>query len=297
MAARFEGWLFGPESPARLRVCRVGLLLVVALRVAAPPYHELGGQPRSLFDPPWFLTWLPAMPPGRALVALQVAGLLAVGLGLAGPARRRRVAFVVAWASLLVLAGLRASRGKIMHNDLLLLFACVPFLAGPFDERSAEDLEPSAMHGWPIRAAWVVVAVAYFRAGLGKLLTSGLEWVFSDNMRWIQLNAIRRGRAPTDAVSTFVYERPWLAVSAAALLLAFELSAPLVLVSARFRVGFALAAAGLHLGTWLTIGLDYSAWALTVGLVLVDWPAVLRRRRRAGLLGPQHHRRAEVGTP
>ena len=53
--------------------------------------------------------------------------LLPVALALHALAADR-----LAWGCYLVLAGLFGSRGKVMHNDLLLLWTAVPFLqAGP----------------------------------------------------------------------------------------------------------------------------------------------------------------------
>lgn len=275
---RAEAWLFGPESPLRLRVVHTGLAVLLGLRIALGPYAELAGQDPSLFDPPWFLALLSSMPSVSTIVAIQALGVAGAMLALTGPERRRRIAYALAWGALLILAGLRASRGKVMHNDLLLLFCCVPFLAAPLD--TSADRNPSSRFGWPIRTAMVVIAVAYFRAGLGKVLTAGPLWVFSDNMRWIMRTAARHQplRAPTDAVSSFVVDQPWLAVLLAGGVLAFELSGLAILWWARWRVSFVVGAALLHAGTWMTIGLDYWTWAAVVALVLVDWPAVVRSR-------------------
>ncbi|MBA3303711.1 MAG: hypothetical protein H0U26_07555 [Acidimicrobiia bacterium] len=270
---RAEAWLFAPERPDRMRFVAAGLAVLVGVRVALSPYRALAGQPDALFDPPWVLRWVPAMPSLSVIIALQVLGTAAAVVAVIGPERRRRLAFAAGWGCLLVLAGLRASRGKILHNDLLLIFACVPFLAAP---------RPSSRAGWPLRTATAVIALVYFKAGLGKLAAAGLGWVFSDNMRWIMFGAANAEpqRAPTDAVARFVMDRPTLAVLAAASVFTFELSAPLILFRPRFRVGWALVAVGLHAGTWLAIGLDYWAWAGVVLLVLVDWPAAWSRRRR-----------------
>jgi hypothetical protein len=55
------------------------------------------------------------------------------------------------------------------------------------------------------------------------------------------------------------------------------------------RVWYALAAVVLHITTWLLLGLDYWAWAITVPLVLIDWPAVAAhwRARRAAPATPE----------
>jgi hypothetical protein len=50
---------------------------------------------------------------------------------------------------------------------------------------------------------------------------------------------------------------------------------PLVLFWPRLRWLFIPAVIGLHIGIRLTLGLDYSAWWLTVLVVFIDWPLVV----------------------
>jgi hypothetical protein len=83
--------------------------------------------------------------------------------------------------------------------------------------------------------------------------------------------AAATGRMPWRQVPLFVGDRAWLAHLVAAGLLAIELSAPLVLVSRRYRAAFIVLVFALHAGTWLALGLDYWGWILTVAVVLFDW--------------------------
>jgi hypothetical protein len=273
---RVDGFLFGAESSRRLVVTHLALAVVVGLRVALGPYRGLADLPPALFRPVWFLAPLADAPPLAAIVALQVAGTLAAAAAFSP--RHRRVAFAVAWACLLVLAGLRASRGKVLHNDVLLLLACVPFLAAPA-VRGWGDRRPSASYGWPVRAALVVVAGAYFLCGLHKLRLSGLAWVTSDNLRWVMAVAARSGRPAVPEVTRFVGDHAALAHVAAAAVLALELSFPVVLVRPSWRPAWAAAAVAFHAATWVTLGIDYWAWAAVAVAVLVDWD-------RARLPGP-----------
>jgi hypothetical protein len=59
--------------------------------------------------------------------------------------------------------------------------------------------------------------------------------------------------------------------------LAFELTLWVVLLRPGLAPYFAFWAAALHTGIWLTIGINYVSWALTVAVVFVDLPAVLER--------------------
>lgn len=269
-----------PGTGHHLAVVRTGLAVIVALRLATGPFAQLAGQPAALFRPPDLLAWLPSMPPLAVLVALPVVGTAAAVAAAAG--RRPATTFALAWVSLLVLAGLRGSLGKILHNDVLLLLAALPVVLAPSGARWG-DLRPSIRWGWPVRAAQAVVAVVYAACAVQKLRHTGLAWVTGDNMRWILYSAADGSRAPTRAAALFIADRAWLSHLTAGGLLGVELAAPLLLARPRTRPLFVLLAALLHLGTWLTLGLDYWGWALTVAVVALPvswWHVPVRRRQR-----------------
>jgi hypothetical protein len=286
---RLRAWLddtlWGPETAARLVAVHVGLSALIGIRIVAGPYRRLAETPAALVDPVPILGWLDRMPSAQVFVALQVVGGLAA---LAAVLRRRpRLAFAVAWLCYLVLAGLRGSRGKVLHNDLLLLWASAPFLLAPV----AVDLRDRVArrgYGWPVRVAMVVTTLIYLFAGYHKLRRSGLEWAFGDNMRYVLLWGPSIGHTPWEAGARWVGEHLWAAKATSIGILGLELTFPLVLVVKRVRVWYAVAAVGLHLGTWLLLGLDYWAWALTVPLLLIDWPAVAERAR--GLVAGRRER-------
>lgn len=275
--SRADAFLFGSEAAGRVRATRALLAVVVGLRVALGPYRELVGQPAALFRPPWYLSWLDAMPPVEIIVGVQVVGALAAVLVVVG--WRERATFALAWASLLVLGGLRASRGKFLHNDVLLLLVCIAFLLAPVGLRWL-DRRRGRTYGWPVRTALAVVAIVYFLTGAQKLVTSGPAWVTSDNLRNVMYAAPISGRAPTDAVALFVADRPWLTHVLAAATLAIELGFLAILVWPRVRPFFVVAAVALHGSIWLTHGLDYLPWVAVVSVVLIDWSEVVERIRR-----------------
>jgi hypothetical protein len=89
---------------------------------------------------------LERMPPREVIVALQIVGW---SRRCRAAPTWPRAAFAVAWVCYLVLAGLRASRGKVLHNDLLLLWmsARVPARAPSRDAGS----HSTPAHGWPVQ--------------------------------------------------------------------------------------------------------------------------------------------------
>jgi hypothetical protein len=280
--------LWGPETGARLLVVHVGLSLLIGVRIVAGSYRQLAGTPAALVDPVPLLGWLDRMPSAEVFVVLQVVGGLAA---LAAALRKRpRLAFAVAWVCYLVLAGLRGSRGKVLHNDLLLLWASAPFLLAPA-RIDRHDPVPRRRYGWPIRVAIVIVALVYFLAGYHKLRRSGLEWAYGDNMRYVALWGPSIGASGWDGLARWVGEHVWVARASGVFILGLEVTFPVVVFVRRARVWYAVAAVLLHVTTWFLLGLDYWAWAVTVPLVLIDWPAAvagLRSRlqaRRAGAAG------------
>jgi len=282
LLARADARLTAPGPAYRLIEVHTLVALVIGLRLATRDWTLVAARPAVLTDGLSVMSWLPTAPPALALTALQVVGLGGVVLVVAR--RRAQAGFVVAWCAYTALAALWGSSGKVMHNDVLtvtvgfvLLFARPP---------APGEVGSRVRWGWPPRAALVVLGAVYLTTGLQKVRHSGLDWVFSDNMAWI----LRQGSSPYAAgLSAVVSEQPLVSRSLAGGALLLELSAPLWLAVRRTRIPFALAVAVMHLSIWLLLGLDYSAWWLTVAAVavplglppgrrLVDVPGALRVR-------------------
>ena len=287
--AALDDALWGPETARRLLFVHAGLSALIGVRIVAGSYRQLAGTPRPLVDPVPFLGFLDQMPAAWVFVGLQVVGGVAA---LAAVLRRRpRAAFAVAWVCYLVLAGLRGSRGKVLHNDLLLLWASAPFLLAPavIDGR---DRVPRRRWGWPIRVSIVVIALVYFFAGYHKLRRSGPEWAYGDNMRYVSLWGPSIGSSGWPGLATWVGDNIWVSRASGVFILGLELTFPVVVFVRWTRALYALAAVFLHATTWLLLGLDYWAWAVSVPLVLIDWPAVVDRAR--GRLRPRPGEAAET---
>jgi hypothetical protein len=269
---RIDGWLFRPGPASRLWGVRFGLTALLAVRLGIGRWRELAGQPAALFHPPLFWRWLDQMPSERLILAVQVAGFVAAVLALAG--RRVRLTFPIAWLCFVFLEGLIDSRGKISHNQVILILACVPILLAPAVS-SWKDRRTSVATGWPVQAALVVVAMTYTFTGLGKVLKSGWSWVATDNLRWVLAAGVRSAKPPTDGLAQFVVDHPGLAHLVAFGAIAIELGFVLVLVTPRLRPWFAAGSVAIHVGTYLCLGLEYWSWMLTALVVLVAWERLL----------------------
>lgn len=272
-ALRPVGWIdariTAPGTSRRLALVRTGLAVVIGLRIATRDWAVLARQPPELFSPVGVVRLIPSMPEAWVLWTLRGVGTVAA-LAVVGR-RFPRIALAVAWTCLLVLAGLWGSAGKILHNDVLLLLATVPVLLAPADA-GPSDRTTSRAWGWAPRASLAVVGLVYFLTGYQKLHHSGLSWVTSDNMRWVLYQGALSPRSPYPGLSRALANQGWLSHLVAGSALAIELSAPLVLALRPTRRLFLVAAAVLHGMIWLTLGLDYWGWILTVAAVTLPSP-------------------------
>lgn len=302
---RLDAALVAPGPAGRVVTLQTLLVLLFGLRLATRDWTLIAQRPPELTEHLWLLGWLPGPVPAPVLTALQVAGLAGVALVLTR--RAPRAGFALAWGALLVLAGLWGASGKFTHNDLLgltvafpLLFARVPSLLpdlrGAPGEPAAEDQDPA--WGWPPRAALGVLGCVYFLTGAQKVAHGGVDWVLGDSMAWI----LRQGTSPFGPDLThLVADTPSLPSLLAGGALALELSAPLWLAWRPARLPFAAAVTLMHGSIWAFLGIDYTAWVLTVWAVVLatgvpeHW-SVPRARPGAGrLVGTGRRRTAPVG--
>lgn len=268
--------LWGPEPGRRLLFVHSALSVLIGLRVVLGPYRPLAEVPPALFEPVLPLALLSSMPSEGVIIALQVAGGLAAVL--AATRRWPRQTFALAWLCYLVLAGLRGSRGKVLHNDLMLLWASAPLLLAPLGV-SWHDRRPRRATGWPVRAAMLLTALVYLLAGYHKLRRSGLDWAVGENVRFVMLWGPTIGRAQWESMATWVGEHLWASQLTGAYILFVELTFPLALLWRSSRWFYVASAVALHAATWLLLGLDYWAWAATVAILFIDWPALIDRAR------------------
>lgn len=289
-----QRFVFAPEDARRLAGLRIGLFGLLAFRLAVNDYDFVAGQPATLFDPVSLFHLLSAMPSPGLVSVLQPLAVLAAVLAMAGVFPR--VSFPAAFALSVFLNLMLNATGKVVHNDVLLTLCLIPLVAAPGaatrawslrrpgrGERGADRGRGAAgvAYGWPIRTAMVIVGLAYLFAGLQKLRYSGIDWVTTDNLRYVLWSA-SDGRADPNSVGLFIADHDWLAHIFAGASLALELSFILCLPFARLRWVFIPSVVGLHLGIWLTMGLNYSAQAATAVIVFIDWRAVVAFVRRAG---------------
>jgi hypothetical protein len=275
---RAERWIFAPEDARRLAAVRIGLCMLLAYRLSAHDYdsfaaHDVRFLPHSYMD---VFTHMPSPGLASGLQALGIAAALAAGFGLA-----LRTTLPVAFVCALILDGMLNSAGRVMVRDALLMLCLALVLAAGRAAAEVWAVRAPNRHafgeryGWPIRAAMVVIALAYFFAAFQKWRYSGFAWFTSDNLRWI----LYAQAHPSD-LALFVAGNPLLAHLFAAGALLLETCFPLVLFVSRLRWLLIPAVVAMHVSIRIALGLDYSAQWLTVLIVFVNWPIVVDWIRR-----------------
>jgi hypothetical protein len=278
LLGRADRWIFAPGDGARLAALRIGLCAVLVFRLATVDYDRVASHPRS-FRPEFYMHLFDRMPSPEVVTALQVCGIVAALAAAAGLAFR--TALTTALVCSLILNGILNSAGRIIVGDAVLTLCLLVLLAAGSATTERWSLRggrapdgAAERYGWPVRTAMIAIALAYFFAGLQKWRYSGLRWVTSDNLRWI-LYASSDGRAHPNTLALFIADRPLLAHVFAAGALLLETCFPLVLFVPALRWLFIPAAALMHVGIQLALGLDYSAQWLAAVVVFVNWPVAL----------------------
>lgn len=290
LTAGWNRFWFTPQSALTLGICRVlffGGLLYQCFRKDWSVWGKIG----ELF---WFPTplfralHLPLLDSGLLRV-LTVIWLLSLALACVGFATR--LSTLVAAVLGFYLLGLPHNFGKVHHNDALIVFVLVAMAIshcgdhGSIDawlrrRRGVQRPAQSGEYHWPVRFVWVVWVIVYFAAGISKLRTAGLEWVFSDSFRNILIEHHYTTHPLVDWGLT-IAEYPTLCRVLAAGSLLTELLSPTALFWPRARQLFVPALCSMQFGIWLVLGVKFAPFLLIVAF-WIPWDellSLLRSRR------------------
>jgi hypothetical protein len=242
--------------------------------------------PKQFFQPIWLFDVLKLkVLDGGWLLALHVTLIVALVLAMLG--LFTRIALAVAALLMLYLLGLPNNFGKTGHGDAILVLITFFLAVSRCDaalslehaiarRRHVSGVAPSGEYRWPIRVAWVLLALVFFCAGASKLRESGLAWITSDNFAVMLLQHHHLHGVPQTSWGLLIASQPWLCRVIAGTTVTGELLFPLILLSRRIRlvmVPLALlmqAAVGLLMGLWF--------WQfLLCYLFFVPWHHLSRR--------------------
>ncbi|GID16132.1 hypothetical protein Aru02nite_70210 [Actinocatenispora rupis] len=219
---RVARWFTAPVPLGRVAAFRTLVYLFVAadLVVFTPWVRMHADVPGSLYQPLLIGRLLPLPTPGYVLVTVTFWLLLALSLAAATGRAPRLLGWLV-FALYLQWMVVAMSYGKVDHDrfDLLVALAVLPTVG------AARHGDPtrSERAGWALRATQLAVVATYFLSTWAKLRFGGLDWLTGATMTRAVL---RRGTVFAEW-STHV---PHLLVVVQFLIVAFELSTPLVFV-------------------------------------------------------------------
>lgn len=149
----------------------------------------------------------------------------------------------IAAITFLILIGIPLNFGKVHHSGHMPVVIMLIFAFAPYAGRLSIDYlalgkikffnspEWSFHYRWPLHAAQFYICLVYLAAGLQKLRTSGLEWIFSDNLQTILLT-----RPTVTSYGLWVAQYPILCQLIAGATILIQLSCSLALVKKRFII-------------------------------------------------------------
>ncbi|MEZ4381362.1 MAG: HTTM domain-containing protein [Nannocystaceae bacterium] len=199
---------------------------------------------------------LPTLAP-RTTDALGVGLLLALLLAALGPAPR--LATLIALGLYFAYFSQLLNLGSVIRKtntapQVLLVLAAAPGLDAPLCSANAS---------WPLDLIRALVALVYFASGVAKLRAAGLGWV--NHGRTLQAYLLEHWLLLDTQAGRRLAGRRRVCAALSAATLAWELSAPLLLLAPSIAPAWVACALLFHAGTLVTMRINYLKYT---GIVL-----------------------------
>lgn len=245
-------WWFEAAPLERLHVFRILIYLYVPLDVLTSRWvMNHGLVPASWYQPLAFARALNIPAPTASTMAVAAAGLIVFPLaGVFGRARR-----VVGPAVALLYfywCFVAMTYGKVDHDRVALLTALVVLCTVPWGGTG-----PSERAGWALHMVQMAFVLTYFLAGVTKLMVGGPGWVTSTT---IERAIVRRGTVFGD----LLLNAHWSLYVIQFLILAFELTAPLMLLRNRIGHLYVASAVVFHVMSFIGITIYFRSHLVCV---------------------------------
>ena len=238
-----DRWLFAPQSPATLGVCRAIVCGLLLLHYLPADFRGWDAVAANFYEPVGFWTLLPtpATLPDAAVGVVQAVWKGALLLGCLG--LFTRPALWAAFAGAFYLLGVKACFGKVMHSEPTAVIALLVLALSRCGDAASLDARlglrrPDARAGgeyrWPVRVMWVVMTLVFATAGWQKIDGAGLKWAAPESFVPMTLRHFHSDAPPTD-LALLVARHEALAWAGGIGTLLIECLFPLVLFSRRAR--------------------------------------------------------------
>ncbi len=271
MIAIWNGWWHQPVPLERVHVFRVLIYLYIPLDVLTSRWVMHHGMvPPSWYEPLWFARALNIPAPTAGVMALVVGALLTVPLVTAAGYGRRVLGPLVAllyfyWAFVAF------TYGKVDHDRVALITALVvlPTVRWRSADNTGDNVADNVADnvegpgrldergGWVLSAVQMSFVLTYFLSGVTKLLVAGPDWVTSTT---IERALARRGTMFGD----LLLHVPWAMIAMQFVILAFELTAPLMLLRNTLGRSYVLFAIAFHAASLIGITIYFRSHLVCV---------------------------------
>lgn len=270
----WNGWWYAPVPFERWHVFRVLIYLYVPLDVATSKWVAHHGLvPASWYEPLWFARALNIPAPTAAAMAVTGIALLTLPFAAAAGKARRVVGPLVAllyfyWCFVAF------TYGKVDHDRVALLTALAVLPTVAWTGKGRDERA-----GWALSMVQMSFVLTYFLAGVTKLLVGGPGWVTSTT---IERAIVRRGTVFGDAL----LQVPWILIVMQFLILAWELTSPLMLLRDRLGRIYVYSAIVFHIASLIGITIYFRSHLIAVIAFLPLERLYVKRQLRAGT-GPR----------
>jgi hypothetical protein len=292
-----DHFYFEPTGPLGLALCRVWIYGFLLRDCGRFEYADWADATPGMWKPIWLFAWLPGpvvssdFMAGAQLAFMAALALCCVGLCF-------RWSSIAAFALGLVVYGLPHCFGKVGHAQTLSVFVLGIFALSHAAHAWSLDAWISRLRGrpvppqisseyqWPVRLMQALMATVFLAAGLAKLRHSGLAWIYSDHMQNTLLECYYLGKTPPTRLGPWVAQQPLLPNLLAGVSLVAELTAPVALLSRRYRWLVIPSLAGMQLGIYYVMGISFWHY-LALYFVWVEWnelAAWIGNRRKTAAL-------------
>lgn len=280
-----------------LALARVFVCLWAAWKVFAYPFAGIASYPADLVEAgasgPWSL-WPECGPWIEAEQYVAVLCLVACAFGIAPRLTAVTAAAIIAhltavvWPVCFEKTWLPAVYfllfyGVFGHEDRLVVWPArrVGGSVAPPRAGSTPCPEGTALHA--LKWFLLTIALIYFFAGVHKLRGGGLsiEWVSPVNMsRMLEKRAFVRGD-PLPPLAAWLQQSPIMLGVVAFASVALELGLLVAVLTNRLLTLCLLGLAGMHLGIWEAMSLNYFTDMVAMYLVFVPWDSLFEATRGA----------------
>ena len=280
---------FEPSGPDNAGICRIlffGALFLYYLPQDLSAWATVSSvffMPHGLFEH----LRIPVLPENAFLIleVIWKASLLLSCIGF-----RTRFNMGVAWLAGIYLLGLPHQFGKTHHYDaMIVLILTVHAFSRSGDAWSLDRLIQTARRGsqkpvpengeytWPVHAAWMIMSLIFFAAGISKLRHGGIDWVTSDHMALllIQQPYHLSNADPIGNIGLALAQYPILTKLVAASTLIFETGYPLAMFSRRARWIFVPGAFLMLAGIRVLMGPTFYPFMICT-LFWVPWDEIVK---------------------